>query len=217
MSLCFLTVHVVIFVMASLLIAAGTATQPVAQCQLDTAMASMTVSKTTNDAFRFTEEEIKAMRSVKQELINRGIATHRLGDMEIAITTINQKMRVDDAADKYISWLDELKAFSLSSFDEVKNDFADFNTALAPLFGSYSRAGRDSQNRDIFWINGSRGVQVSEERDAVRAGVLYFLAIHTDPVSLREGITFVIDVSVDKKKVGNEKKMQRVSATKREG
>ena len=44
----------------------------------------------------------------------------------------------------------------------------------------------------------------------MRAGVLYFVAIHADLTSLREGITFVIDTTEQPSaKVGNEAKLQK--------
>jgi len=47
------------------------------------------------------------------------------------------------------------------------------------------------------------------ERSSVRAGVMYFAAIHADDTSLHEGINFVIDVgNQTNEKVGNEKKLQ---------
>ena len=57
---------------------------------------------------------------------------------------------------------------------------------------------------------GSKGVSVEDEQDAIRAGVLYFLTVRSDVVAIRERITFVIDVSANKKNVGNEKKLQMV-------
>jgi len=44
----------------------------------------------------------------------------------------------------------------------------------------------------------------------VRAGVLYFMAIHADNTSMHEGITFVIDTSKNDTRYGNEKQLQRV-------
>ena len=70
--------------------------------------------------------------------------------------------------------------------------------------------GKDSLNRQIFWIVGGQ-VQAHEEVAAVRAGWFFFLSVHADDVSLRRGVTFVIDVSRGggQQKVGNEKKLQR--------
>lgn len=160
--------------------------------------------------YHFTASEMAAFRATRALLVSRGVSADRLSAHEIAITTMNQKLRTDDAADKYMAWLDAINVFGLKSFDEVKGDWSDFNSTLAPMFQSYSPCGRDASGRDIFWINGSRPVKVEEEREAVRAGCLYFLAIHSDPVSLRNGITFVIDVGHNRPNVGNEKKMQKV-------
>ena len=67
----------------------------------------------------------------------------------------------------------------------------------------------DITGRGIMWISGAQ-TQVSEERGCVRAGVLYWMAVHADIHTLREGITFVIDTANQSdKKVGNERKLQK--------
>ena len=59
------------------------------------------------------------------------------------------------------------------------------------------------------WIQGG-GIKPEDEQVSVRAGVLYFLAIHADNVSMHDGITFVIDTSKNDERYGNEKQLQRV-------
>ena len=44
----------------------------------------------------------------------------------------------------------------------------------------------------------------------VRAGILYWMSVHSDMVSLRGGCTFVIDsTNAPDRKVGNERKLQK--------
>ncbi|GMH73444.1 hypothetical protein TrRE_jg4317 [Triparma retinervis] len=128
-----------------------------------------------------------------------------------ALTTINQKLRVDDSVKKYRKFVEGLTIFGLFDFEnDVWKGFSDFDTTLRPLFASYSVCGTH-QSRSIFWINGGSPVTVEKERDAVRAGIMYFAAIHSDAHSLREGIAFVIDVGNQTgPRIGNEKKMQQM-------
>jgi hypothetical protein len=173
-------------------------------------MGKAAISSSFGGSYEFTPAEIDVMKQVIAEVIDRGIGRSKINSHAIAITCLNQKLRVSDCADKYIAWLEAIAVFNINDFGDVINGFDDYDANLAPRLASYSLAGKDSQNRDIFWINGSSPVTVPQEREAVRAGVLYFLAIHSDPVSLRNGITFVIDVSANKANVGNEKKLQKV-------
>ena len=48
--------------------------------------------------------------------------------------------------------------------------------------------GRDKAGRSAMWIQGSeKGVEPKDEGLVVQAGTLYYLAVHSDLVSLREG------------------------------
>jgi hypothetical protein len=62
------------------------------------------------------------------------------------------------------------------------------------------------------WITSGNQVAIEEERHHVLAANMYTLAVHADPISLREGVTFVIDMSqsTPPPKIGNEGKMQKV-------
>jgi hypothetical protein len=46
------------------------------------------------------------------------------------------------------------------------------------------------------------GIKPEDEAVSVRAGVLYFMAIHADNTSMHEGITFVIDTSKNDTRYG---------------
>lgn len=60
------------------------------------------------------------------------------------------------------------------------------------------------------WIK-TRPTQIEEESLAIRAGVIYFMALHADSISLRQGITFVLDTTKNdtSNSVGNESKLQK--------
>ena len=75
---------------------------------------------------------------------------------------------------------------------------------------NYQVCGRDNGGRSIMWIGASKPSQISEEQIVVHSGILYWMAVHSDLHTLREGCTFVIDTSKQKgvNKVGNEKKLQ---------
>ncbi|GMH78761.1 hypothetical protein TL16_g07924 [Triparma laevis f. inornata] len=156
-----------------------------------------------------TPEELSACTQVAQKLRVDGLQLNQLCPRCIAITTINKKLRVDDAVDSYKTFMKAISDFSINSFSDIYANFSDFDTIISPRLISYNVCGLDSLGRQIFWINGKNPVTVEEERDAVRAGWFWFCAIHSDNVSLRQGVTFVIDVSSSTEKIGNEKKMQK--------
>jgi hypothetical protein len=109
-------------------------------------------------------------------------------------------------------------SFQLQSFDDVYKGIEKDGggedkgwAELEPLFTAYAGTGRDSMNRSIMWIK-TRPTTIEEEQLSVRCGVIMYTAIHADLVSMREGITFVLDTEGNdmQAKVGNEKKLQRV-------
>ena len=61
------------------------------------------------------------------------------------------------------------------------------------------------------WISSSEPNQIAEEQTVVHAGILYWMAVHSDAVTLRDGCTFVIDTTRQKgiPQVGNERKLQK--------
>jgi hypothetical protein len=76
---------------------------------------------------------------------------------------------------------------------------------------SPDRSGTDLQNRSIMWImTRPNGTPLDTEKNHARAGIVYFTALHCDLVSLRNGITFVLDTNNNDMatKRGNESKLQ---------
>ena len=154
----------------------------------------------------YDQEELAAIKETKSLLLSKGVAESRIGLITLAVTTINNKLRVEETARKYMKWLEALESFGIEG---LGNDESLWDPKLVPLLRSYAPCGQDSQGRAIFWIKGG-SVQPDEEEASVRAGIMYFLAVHADNVSLHVGITFVIDVTQQPaKKVGNESKLQR--------
>ena len=164
-------------------------------------------------AVTLTSEELEACAGVKTALLKKGLTLRQLCPRAVAITTINKKLREDDAVEAYLSFVNALAEYNIKDFDDIYSNMSDYATTVAPrLSFSFPVAGKDPQSRQIFWIK-SGPIQPSDEREAVRAGWFAFLAIHADDVSIRDGVTFVIDVNVPgregDKRIGNERKVRR--------
>ena len=167
----------------------------------------------------FTDEEISAVTETKRILLEEYKLSHSmLSKRELFIVTINCKLRPETAAKKYKKWLEAMECFGIHSFEDIwKNllisgDEAESEWAkLSHNFEAFAGTGRDKQNRSVFWIK-SRPVQVHEETLAVRCSCIYYVALHADMITLRNGVTFVIDTTNNsmEKPIGNESKMQRV-------
>jgi len=117
---------------------------------------------------------------------------------------------VDKAIAKCKDYLRILTDYGVDPRQLDPNDAA-FNLATCrPFFDAYQVCGRDKEGRAVMWVQGSDvGVKPEEEALAIQAGTLYYLAVHCDLESLREGITFVIDTSKSPAEPsGNEKKLQ---------
>ncbi|KAL7535957.1 hypothetical protein ACHAXR_006834 [Thalassiosira sp. AJA248-18] len=76
----------------------------------------------------------------------------------------------------------------------------------------YAAAGKDNSGCQVSWIRGGGKVSKEEERNHCHACVMQLLSTHADPVTLRNGLSFIIDISgqdMEKEpKVGNEKLIQ---------
>jgi len=158
----------------------------------------------------YSEEELEAMRQVQKELIQKHkIDPSRIGLKTLALTTIVTKLRVEESAEKYAKYLQMVDECGVPSLrdDEaltMKDDM------LRKQLKSYATCGCDKQGRSIMWINGRKTVPEEEEMEVVKAGIMYHTAIHADAVSLREGITFVIDTSnKPTKRAKNDQKLQK--------
>ena len=156
-------------------------------------------------SFQYTAEELSAIRQVRDALLAAGVDESRIGLKTLAFCTINTKLRVEETRDKYLKWLEAIGVYGLTSL----SDSSIVNPTALPFLRSYAPSGVDKEGRQILWIKGGT-VTEAEEALSVSAGIAYFIAVHADAVSLREGITFVIDVSLQRaEKVGNEGKLQK--------
>lgn len=156
----------------------------------------------------YTAEELGAMREVKAKLLmDHGIVESRIGLAFLAVATINCKLRVEEAVKKIKKFLDMMAL--LGCPEGIDNEL--WKPEAAHELKSYEPCGKDFKGSSMIWINSNgRKVEEDEQRFHVHACIMHFLAVHADAVSLRQGITMVIDVSVSPKgrKVGNEKEIQ---------
>ena len=101
--------------------------------------------------------------------------------------------------------------------------FPDMKVELVELKGEFpniefhwhwtgTNSGPDGTGASTFWINGQGVVQMEDQRIHCHACIMNFLALHADAKSLRDGITFVIDVTkgIPDEKIGNEKQLQNL-------
>eukprot|EP00037_Helgoeca_nana_P021003 m.209957 g.209957 ORF g.209957 m.209957 type:complete len:278 (+) comp25478_c4_seq1:231-1064(+) len=161
----------------------------------------------------FTDVERGVFAEVQTALLAEasGVPAEAVRPREIAVVTMLSKCRVDKAVANYVKFVETLGEHGLK-ISELYQEEATLHSDMGPRFNdNYQVCGVDSGGRAIMWIAASKPTQVSEERIAVHAGVLAWLAVHSDIFTLREGCTFVIDTSQQNhvKKIGNEKKMQR--------
>jgi hypothetical protein len=158
----------------------------------------------------YTEEELEAVRQVHKELIlKHKIDPERIGLKTLALTTIVTKLRIDEAAEKYVKYLQVVGECGIPNLREDEALTMNRN-ALRKRLDSYASCGRDKQGRSVMWIRGQKNVSEEEEADVVRAGIMYHTAIHADALSLREGITFVVDTSnKPAKRARNDQKLQK--------
>lgn len=163
----------------------------------------------------YTSEELEAIQSVYDKLIvEEKLDPTKVGLRALALTTIVSKLRVDEATEKYMKFLKALETAEIDSIAFSDNAIDSFlsNVDITKQLGAYAVCGTDHEGRSIFWI---KGVEIlpAEEAAAVKAGILYWLAIHADAKSLRDGITFCIDTSKRKSMSthGNESKLQKIN------
>lgn len=179
-------------------------------------MAALSVSDTAA-GLAFTAEERAAFAAVKTALLGKdngrgnGLAPGDVRAREVAVVTMVSKGRVEKSVEKYKQFVATLGEYGLT-MDSLYEDRAVLHAKLAHKWAvSYQVCGADAGGRSIMWIGSSEPTQVSEEQTVVHGGILYWMAVHSDLRTLREGCTFVIDTSKQDSmgKVGNERKLQK--------
>jgi len=162
--------------------------------------------------FEFTDEEIAACKSVKAELKRIDLeGGEALTDREIVIFTLISKLRVEKTVERCKDFLKVLKQYNID-YRKLHPEYDGFDvTPNRKFFNAYQVCGRDVAGRGIMWIEGNEeGIQPKDEAVVVQTGTMYYMAVHCDLPSLRNGITFVIDTSKNPvKPVGNERKLQK--------
>ena len=178
-----------------------------------------------SDTIFYTPDELKAMQKTKSLLVDESFqkkfksyfknasafTQDNISKRHLAVTVIVSKCRPEEAAEKYIKWVGVLQEWGIIELGE--------DQLLNPLEGSddylcnYSQCGRDVNGRRIFWINGGAKPipnDMAEEKKSHFAALRYYMALHSDVKTLREGCTFVIDLThKGNTKEGNESRMQR--------
>ena len=145
----------------------------------------------------YTAEEVEAVLAVRNALLERGIPRDALQEVPLITVTLVAKCRVEEAVTKFMTYREDLLA--AYGVTDVFSPAAE--QALAEQWHRLAVAGVDEAGRQIMWIHGG-GTQPDEEHACIWASTLYFFAVHADLVSLRNGITLVIDTSnAPKKKV----------------
>jgi len=169
-------------------------------------------------ALNFTTEELQCFKDVSAKLLlpktdgGGGYNASQIKPREVAIVSMLSKCRVDKTIGKYIQFMDVLEQYNLT-LDSLYEDADTLRSkGITDKFNSnYQVCGRDKGGRSIMWIGASKPSPIAEEQITVHSGILYWMAVHSDLHTMREGCTFVIDTSKQKgiTKVGNEKKLQK--------
>lgn len=156
----------------------------------------------------YTQEELEAIRQVRDKLVQEhGVDESRLSLIFLAVATINTKLRVDATCKKVQKVLDIMKDLGCPN---GMSDEALWRPEAVSELATYAPCGQNHQGAATTWIRTGNQVPKEEERKHVHACIMHFLASHADPISLRNGITFVIDVTIQPKgpKIGNENTLQ---------
>ena len=166
---------------------------------------------------QFTKEELETFANVKKELLkpklNGGmeLPKSQVREREVALITLVSKGRVDKAVKKYEQFINTLTEYDLT-VESLYGEKEILRKKLQRKWNkNYEICGLDNGGRSVMWISAAEPNQISEEQIVVHAGIMYWMAVHSDIKTLRDGCTFVIDTSKQKgiPQVGNERKLQK--------
>lgn len=143
--------------------------------------------------------EIECFKECKRRLEAQSIP---ISLREMVLTCYVANLAAEEAAMKYVKWLEGLKEFGFKSFAEAWGDIPRNGKPhvawdeIAFRFRNYAACGKDTRGSSVFWVraNDEGIVLPGEEISAIRAGLVYTLAMHADLATLRQGVTFVIDI-----------------------
>jgi len=157
----------------------------------------------------YTDEELTAMREVRAKLLEEhGIEESRVGSAFLMVATINCKLRVDETVNKITKMLEIMEQLGCS--DGISDDFI---TNAKHELHPYPTVGVDKRGCSTTWIRAGSPVPKEEERHHCQACIMQYLAVHADSKTLREGVSFILDLSgredvMTAEKVGNEQLIQ---------
>jgi hypothetical protein len=101
-----------------------------------------------------------------------------------------KKCKVDKAVETYKELLKTVSEFGLTMTTIL--DWSTMDPINVFLDRQYAPTGTDNEGRGIMWIKG--GITEKEEEPyCVRSGVLYWMAVHADFHTLREGTVLVLE------------------------
>jgi hypothetical protein len=168
----------------------------------------------------YTKSELDAIRKAytllqdtdfcKKNKRKIALSEKEISKRHLAITVIILKCRPDEAAAKYLEWLQGFSTWGIEEFNEEQliNPPKRSDTYLQ----SYKVAGKDTNGTSIFWIDAGKKIpnDSEEEKMSAYAGIRYHMAVHACANTVRNGLTFVVDTTnASKEKTGNEKRMQK--------
>merc|ERR1719231_2144584 len=120
--------------------------------------------------------------------------------------TLTSKLRVEKAVTKYTAFLQELEQYDLNP---EKAALDNLPASADKMWARFCVVGRSKTGLSVMWVQGGTTLP-SMEADLVSVSMNYYMAVHSDLKTLRNGVVFVIDTSNNPdKKVGNESKMQK--------
>ena len=175
---------------------------------------------TSEERIAYTKIELDAIRKAytllqdtdfcKGNKRDSALSEKEISKRHLAITVIVSKCRPEEAAAKYLEWLQGLSPWGIEEFNEEQLINPPKRSDI--YLQSYKVAGKDTNDTRIFWIDAEKSIpnDPEEEKMAVYAGIRYHMAVHACANTVRNGLTFVIDVSnKSKEKIGNEKRLQK--------
>ena len=119
----------------------------------------------------WSSTEVETVLAVRKALVEtKGLSPTDIGEIELITVTLNSKLRVDEAVNKYLTYRNEL----LAEYG-IDNVWADPSVdGMDQQWHRLLVAGRDEENRQIMWIHGTPdGTPVAEERPCIRACCQY--------------------------------------------
>lgn len=139
----------------------------------------------------YSEDEIRAVKSARRALLAWGVPESHLDERTLITIVFACKLRADDAIAKYRAYLADLLEANGVDPPDVWRDIA----GLDDQWHRVLPAGRDLEGRQVTWVRAA-AMTAEEEGRVVRACCRYFVAVHADLDTLRNGVSLVIDAEV---------------------